>query len=153
MFGRAYIFQDCGVCCTGFVECTTLCYTSTASLVTPMRPNARKLAQHGGPPSYLEESEPAEWDCVVMDGPKPPSLTDRTACTGLELLSCELLANPAAVADVLVLNLQKTPSWALSRKEGMGQNSSYSPAVSLVTPNKLSPLPLSYTWFLTAPFW
>jgi hypothetical protein len=38
----------------------------------------------------------------------PPSLTDRTACPGLGLLSCKLLANPAAVADVLVLNAHKT---------------------------------------------
>ncbi len=29
----------------------------------------------------------------------PPSLTDRTACPGLELLNCKLLANTAAVAD------------------------------------------------------
>ncbi len=41
----------------------------------------------------------------------PPSLTDRTACTGMELLSCELLANPIAVADALV---HKTP---LSRRK------------------------------------
>jgi hypothetical protein len=35
----------------------------------------------------------------------PPSLTDHMACSGLELLSWgELLTNPAAVADVLVLN-------------------------------------------------
>jgi hypothetical protein len=32
-----------------------------------------------------------------------PFLTDRTAYPGLELLSFELLANPAAVADFLVL--------------------------------------------------
>jgi hypothetical protein len=31
---------------------------------------------------------------------------------------------PAAVADVLVPNVHKTPSWALSRKEGMGKKSS-----------------------------
>ncbi len=53
----------------------------------------------------------------------------------MELLRCELLANPAAVADVhcsvVVLSVHKTPSCALSRKEGMGQNSSYTPAVSL----------------------
>jgi hypothetical protein len=30
--------------------------------------------------------------------------------SGLELLSCEILANPAADADVLVLNVHKTPS-------------------------------------------
>jgi hypothetical protein len=31
-------------------------------------------------------------------------------CPCLELLSCELLENPAAVADVLILNVHKTPS-------------------------------------------
>jgi hypothetical protein len=35
----------------------------------------------------------------------PPALTNCTACPGLELLRCELLANPAAIADVLVLNV------------------------------------------------
>jgi hypothetical protein len=34
----------------------------------------------------------------------PPVLEDRTACLGMELLNCELLANRADVADVLVLN-------------------------------------------------
>jgi hypothetical protein len=41
----------------------------------------------------------------------PPSLTDRTACPGLELPRCELLANPAAVADVEVLTVHITPSY------------------------------------------
>jgi hypothetical protein len=41
------------------------------------------------------------------------------ACPGLELVSCELLANPAAVADVLVLNVHKTPSSALPAKKAM----------------------------------
>ncbi len=50
--------------------------------------------------------------CVVMDGPSsmPPSLTECTTCPDLVLLSCELLANTAAVADVLVLNVYKTLS-------------------------------------------
>jgi hypothetical protein len=34
----------------------------------------------------------------------PPSLTDHTFCSGLELLNCELLANSAVVADVQVLD-------------------------------------------------
>jgi hypothetical protein len=58
-------------------------------------------------------------------------VTFHDACPGLELLSRELLTNPAAVAAFLVLNVYKTPS-SLSRKEGMGQNSSQAPAVSLV---------------------
>jgi hypothetical protein len=33
----------------------------------------------------------------------PPSLTHRTACPGLELLSYKLVAKSTAVADVLVL--------------------------------------------------
>jgi hypothetical protein len=37
----------------------------------------------------------------------PPSLTDSATCPGLELLSCELLANPAAVADVPVKETRK----------------------------------------------
>jgi hypothetical protein len=48
---------------------------------------------------------------LCCDGrPMPPSLMDRTACPGWELLSCELLANPADFADVLVPNVHKTPS-------------------------------------------
>jgi hypothetical protein len=50
----------------------------------------------------------------------------------LELLSCELLANPAAVADVLELNVHKTPSGALSRKEGMDQISSKTPELGFL---------------------
>jgi hypothetical protein len=58
-------------------------------------------------------------------------VTFHDACPGLELLSRELLTNSVAVAVFLVLNVYKTPSY-LSRKEGMGQNSSQTPAVSLV---------------------
>jgi hypothetical protein len=54
----------------------------------------------------------------------PPSLTDRPPFPGLELISCELLENPAAVDDVLLLNVHQTPSKALLRKEDMGQYSS-----------------------------
>jgi hypothetical protein len=49
----------------------------------------------------------------------PSFLTDRANCmpwSGAAQLR-------AAVADVLVLDVHKTPSRALSRKEGMGQNS------------------------------
>ncbi len=55
----------------------------------------------------------------------------KNLASGLELLSCKLLANPAVVSDVLVLNVHETPSWALSRKEGMGLISSETSAVSL----------------------
>jgi hypothetical protein len=34
-----------------------------------MRPKARGLAQHGGPPGWLEESDPAGVILYVMDGP------------------------------------------------------------------------------------
>ncbi len=33
-----------------------------------MRPKARGLAQHGGPPGWLEESDPAVVILYVMDG-------------------------------------------------------------------------------------
>jgi hypothetical protein len=70
-----------------------------------MRPKARGLAQHGGPAGWLEESEPAGCDGRSM----PPTLTDRTTCPGLELLSCEHLAIPAAAAAGLLLNVHKQP--------------------------------------------
>jgi len=38
----------------------------------------------------------------------PRSLTNSSASPVLELLSCELLANSVAVADVLVLNIMYT---------------------------------------------
>jgi hypothetical protein len=66
------------------------------------------MTQHGGPPGWLEESDPAGKICVVMDCPvsMPLLLTDSTACpAGLKLLSCELLENSAAVADVPVLDV------------------------------------------------
>ncbi len=88
-----------------------------------MRPKTREMTQHRGSPGWLER-DPAGWGLFCDGRSMPLSLTDRTACPGLELLSCELLANPAAVADVLVLIAHKTLSWALSRKEGMGQNQS-----------------------------
>jgi hypothetical protein len=34
-----------------------------------MRPKARGLAQHGGPPGWLEESDPAGMILYVVDGP------------------------------------------------------------------------------------
>ncbi len=92
--------------------------------VSPMRPKAREMTQHGGPPGWLEESNPSRWALCCDGRSMPPSLTDPTACPGLELLSCKLLEHPAAAADVPALNVHKTSSWALSRKEGMGQNSS-----------------------------
>ncbi len=77
------------------------------------------MAQHGGPPGWGRVNQPGEILCC--DG--PVRVTFHDACPGLELLSRELLANPAAVAVFLVLNVYKTPS-SLSHKEGMGQNSS-----------------------------
>jgi len=69
----------------------------------PMRPKAREMTQHVGPPGCLEESDPAGLDLCCDGWSMQPFLTDRTAYPGLELLSFELLANPAAVADFLVL--------------------------------------------------
>jgi hypothetical protein len=34
-----------------------------------MRPKARGLAQHGGPPGWVEKSDPASVISYVMDGP------------------------------------------------------------------------------------
>ena len=70
------------------------------------------MTQHEGPPGRLEESDPAGLDLFCEGRSMQTSLTYRTVCPCLELLNCNLLANPAAVADVLVLNVHKTPSGA-----------------------------------------
>ncbi len=47
----------------------------------PMRPKARVLAQNGGPPGGLEESDPAGVILYVMDGPyRLPFPPYRTGC-------------------------------------------------------------------------
>jgi hypothetical protein len=51
-----------------------------------MRPKARGLAQHGGPPVWLEEIDPAGVILYVTDGPCRPALTDHTNCPGLGLI-------------------------------------------------------------------
>ncbi len=51
-----------------------------------MRPKARVLVQHGGPPSWLEASDPAECAFVLDGRSMPPALTDHTTCPGLELI-------------------------------------------------------------------
>jgi hypothetical protein len=72
-----------------------------------MNPEARGLVQDGSPPGWLKVNYPEGCD-FVRDGWSP--YEGRTACPGPELLSCEVLANPADVADVLVLNVHKIPS-------------------------------------------
>ncbi len=54
-----------------------------------MRAKARRLVQHGGPPGWLEESDPAGVILYVMDGPY------RLPFLGLP--SCELIEFTAAV--------------------------------------------------------
>jgi hypothetical protein len=56
----------------------------------PMRPKARGLAQHGGPPDWLEECDPAaRWYFVRDRRSMPPALTDHTTCPGLGLFHYE----------------------------------------------------------------
>ncbi len=61
-----------------------------------MRPKAREVAQHGGPPGWLEESDPAGVILYMMDGLYLlPFRTIPVALRGL--LSCELMEFPSAV--------------------------------------------------------
>ncbi len=76
-------------------------------MLKPMRPKARRQTQQGGRPGWLEESDQAGCDSVRDERSMPPALTHRTAGPCLGLCSCEILANPAAVVDVLVLNEHK----------------------------------------------
>jgi hypothetical protein len=51
-----------------------------------MRPKARGLVQHGGPPGLLEDSDPTKCNFVHDGRSMPPSLTDQTTCPGLGLI-------------------------------------------------------------------
>jgi hypothetical protein len=54
--------------------------------VKSMIPKARGLAQHGGPPGWLEESDPAGCDFVLDGRFIPSALTGQTTYPGLELI-------------------------------------------------------------------
>jgi hypothetical protein len=45
-----------------------------------MRPKSRGLTQHGGPPGWLEENDPAVVVLYVMDGPYRLPFPYRTGC-------------------------------------------------------------------------
>ncbi len=96
----------------------------------PMRPKAIGLAQCGGPPGWLEESDPAGVILFVLDGPYRLPFP---YCTGCPDTRC-----PAAIwwnFQLLLyskcINVHKHPSWATSRKKGMARYSSI-PMPSLV---------------------
>ncbi len=46
----------------------------------PVRPKAREVAQYGGPPGWLEESDPAGCDFVCDERSMPSPLTSHTIC-------------------------------------------------------------------------
>ncbi len=94
------------VCLTSAIATlSTLC-----DAAYPMMPKAREMALHRNLRGWLEES-----DDLCCDGRSmPPSLMNRTACPGLELLAASFRQ-----IQLLLLNVHKIPSWALTRKEGM----------------------------------
>jgi hypothetical protein len=54
-----------------------------------MRPKARGLAQHGGPPGWQEESDPAGVILYMIDGPYCLSCTVPVALTGAAQLRAD----------------------------------------------------------------
>jgi len=63
----------------------------------PMRPKTRDLTQHGGPPGWLEEGDPAGVILYVMDGAIPPAFSVPYRLYRQELPSCKMMEFPAAV--------------------------------------------------------
>ena len=85
-----------------------------------MRPKARGLAQHGGPPGWLEESDQTGVNSYVMDGPSVSLFnTVPVALTGASQLRADAISSCCFKAEV-----HNHPSWASSRKEGMAWHSS-----------------------------
>jgi hypothetical protein len=60
-----------------------------------MSPRARGLDQQGGPPGWLEESDPA--GVIFLPPAVPPAFSVPYRLPSQELPSCELLEFPAAV--------------------------------------------------------
>ncbi len=55
-------------------------------LLYAMRTKARGLTPHGGPPGWLEESDPAECEFVSDGRSMSPVLTDHATSPGLGLI-------------------------------------------------------------------
>jgi len=80
-----------------------------------MSPKARGLAQHGGLPGWLEESEPAGIILYLMDGLYTAYLFRivPVALTGAAHLWADGISSYCSIVNVF-----NHPSWATSRKEG-----------------------------------
>ncbi len=86
-----------------------------------MRPKARGLAQHGGPPGWVEESDLAGLILSVMDGPnRPPYRTVPVALTG----AAQLRAEGISSCCCMVKNVHNHPV-----KEDMAWYSSIDPCL------------------------
>ncbi len=88
---------------------------TTASAPLGKLGGRRKLTQHGVLPCLA-----GGWRWFVL------WWAGRIACPAKELISCELMANPAAAAAGLLLIVHKTPPWAKSHKEGRVRHSVHS---------------------------
>jgi hypothetical protein len=62
-----------------------------------MWPKARRLAHHGGPPSWLKESDPADVILYMMDRTILPAFSVPYRLPSQELPSCELMEFPVNV--------------------------------------------------------
>jgi hypothetical protein len=87
---KAFFFGSYRGCHLPFLLVFTLSvffnkYKKIVLRTKPMRPLARGLAQHGGPPGWLEESNPAGCDFLRDGRSIPPALTDHS-CPGMGLI-------------------------------------------------------------------
>ncbi len=104
----------------------------------PMRPRARGLAQHGGPPGWLAESDPTGVILYFTDGPYRLPFSYRSL-TGAAKLQAE-----GILSCCHIKNVHNHPSWAASRKEGMAWYSSRSiPSLWYRLPWRTVPLALT----------
>jgi hypothetical protein len=101
--------------------------------VNPKRPKARGLAQHGGPPGWLEDSDPGGVILNVMEWPYRLTFPYRTGCPD----RC-----PAASwwnFQLVLFSKCTQPSWAMSRKKGLACYSVVDPC--LLSGSTSPPLP------------
>jgi len=95
-----------------------------------MRSKARGLAQHVGPPGWLEESDPAGVILYAIDGPYRPPFPYRIP---VALTWAAQLRADGFSSCCYIVNVHSHPSRATSGKEGMAWYSSRPmPAFSLI---------------------
>jgi hypothetical protein len=142
-----------------FTACTVYTVQSCLVRVRPMRPMARGLAPHGGPPGWREEGDPQVWFCTWWTGhisclfrTVPVALTGAAQVRADGISSCRYKVNlhnyPSRAIHHLWVQRKTVNTLAYCRQQSYCTDSprqSMKKIVWLVAPINVSSLVLSCT--------